>query len=917
MKLARSLTEGEFDNCFILTFNADLPFFERMIFSHLYDNGCRNLVILMDPDHYVEELRDSIPILNHVGQRYICAPATKIAGLRFHPKLILQTGKTHGRLFLGSGNLSQPGLTRNWEVVTRLDYSTENPDSTALMAFRSLFRYLHRLSKSLGLSQLVRRRTDRLIASTPWVDPLDTESNWSPRFRVLDNLDQPLWGQVIAIVPAPVKQVRIVSPYFDPVCRVFRRLIEDLQPQSICLYIQPNHHNLDAQQLLAVVNDYQGRFEVRALDLGDRRLHAKAMLFETERGVWLLTGSANFSVAGLMKSARFGNAELSSLRHEANPRYFDTWWDALHRCSHPIEIDWEAPPDGEEPPDEHPPTKSSIVLSSATLDDSGLLDLRCVGKLTTDIQKVILEFSVATAVVWEPDNWKVEESTLSVVLSDRWRRHLEMPWLITLHLQTPAGRLSSLPVLVHHTGQLYRYSRPPPRPVRVPIPEGLGVEDETQLLDLMHLFQRLLVAKSSDFDRKLHKITVGRKPGKAPDEDELPYDPHAQVANEKVRPPDSATFYRNYYDQVTFRDLMRAALRASFQAPKELRPSTHRSQEPSSTQTPGKAPPSGPASKPSPKQPITADDQRARLIKDMDRGLQKLVRRFGESAGDRNHLSSTPPSYLSDFFCGIVQFMGVIQHTGLITASRYAHLATELLVAFYGIPGQKGIWQGLKQLHRPEILSEIESHTDIYIRSWVLLYQAWCLLNVLDLATEKERLRWQLGAVARRVVEEVGSKNQRRDLAAPLEEQAKRLWPEEADRPNFEDFETVLLNAAQHYHVDLLKEELKQVGARAVNVRLREGVHPDLHVTIPIRNLTTPDFLSAFQKFVSIHRTQPRIRAQFKEPSVVSGAQGRSVIFMYQQPEELLLYAVRYESTGSPIRFDPELELHQLRGGST
>lgn len=910
MKLARSLLEGKFDNCFVLTFNADLPFFERIIFGHLYDNDCRNLVILMDTDLYTEELKNSIPVLNFVGQRYVCAPASGVAGVRFHPKLILQTSETQGRIFLGSGNLSQPGLIHNWEVVTRIDYDMKSPNPIALTAFRSLLRYLRRLSEFPGLPEFVRRRTIRLIDSTPWADPIDQDFDWSREFQILDNLEQSLWDQVVTAVQWPVSHVRIVSPYFDPACNAFQRLFEDIQPQSVCLYIQPDQHNLDAQRLRAVVSGYRGQFEVRALNLGSRRLHAKAIGLEAQRGGWLLTGSANFSVAGLMKPARYGNAELGCLRFEEEAHYFDAWWDALHQHSCSIEIDWAAPDIAGDPPDERPPSKPSIVLSSVTLDNIGTLRLHCISRLPTDIRNVTLEFAAVDSVTWEAESWNLEGNTLSVALPDSWRQRLETPWLVTLSLETPQANLTSLPVLIHHTGQLYRYSRPSHRGDRGPIPDDLFPEDEMQLLDLMHLFQRLFIGKSSAIDTRRHRIVKERQRIPSSQEDDIledDYDPETRVADEKVRYPDSASFYRNYYDRASFRDLMRAALRASYQAPKELRPS----QEPSPPPTPQEEP-SGSGDKLTQKPTVDAKAQRVRLMAEMHRGFENLIERFGEGAEDQDYLSKIPPSYPCDFFNGIAQFMGVVQHAELLEVARYAELATDLLVAFYGVPGQVGIWQQLKQLHPSETLKEIEFHTETYVRSWVLLYQSWCLLHVLDLVAQQDTLRGRLGAVARRIIEEIGDESEEYVLTASLEHQARRLWPEEKDRPNLDAFQTALLEAARCYHMDLIEEELKQVGAKAVEVRFREGIHPDLHVTMPIRDTEDSIFLSTFQKFVGINKSRHQIRAQFIEPSVTSDGCGRSIILMYQQNEGLLVYAIRYESQGHSYKYDLNLDLTGL-----
>lgn len=114
IKALRTLLDQRADNCFVLTYNLDLPFFEYMLFEPLHNGGCRNVAVLCDPRQYQSAL-DDVPVLTHLGQRYLCLPAT-VSKAAFHPKLLLLTSDEDGLLLLGSGNLSRSGLTHNREI---------------------------------------------------------------------------------------------------------------------------------------------------------------------------------------------------------------------------------------------------------------------------------------------------------------------------------------------------------------------------------------------------------------------------------------------------------------------------------------------------------------------------------------------------------------------------------------------------------------------------------------------------------------------------------------------------------------------------------------------------------------------------------------------------------------------------------
>jgi hypothetical protein len=297
----------------------------------------------------------------------------------------------------------------------------------------------------------------------------------------------------------------------------------------------------------------------------------------------------------------------------------------------------------------------------------------------------------------------------------------------------------------------------------------------------------------------------------------------------------------------------------------------------------------------------------------MARGFQKLIDRFGESTEDGDSFAEIPPNYMCDFYCGVMQFLGVILHHGLLTTEQYVQFASTLLTSFYGIPGRVGVWQELERLHPQSELKIPESHWQIHERSWVLLYQGWCLLDLSGpTAGETRKLRWRLAAVARRILQVIGGIGQLHHCAAFLQKEAEQLWPEVMGRPSYDTLETVLLEASEHYDIVLLEKELRLIGARAVVVKQQDTTCPDLHVTIPLSRTVADHLLNAFQGFVKINRTRPgvrTVRAQFMGSSGKSEKYERTIILLYEISERSLLYAVRRKAPGESYMYEVAVEL--------
>ena len=72
--LLKRLQVGSYDNCVILTYTADLYFFEQVVWPTLRSRGCCNNLVIMDSRQYVSALDTTGMLLHRLGKSYSVWP---------------------------------------------------------------------------------------------------------------------------------------------------------------------------------------------------------------------------------------------------------------------------------------------------------------------------------------------------------------------------------------------------------------------------------------------------------------------------------------------------------------------------------------------------------------------------------------------------------------------------------------------------------------------------------------------------------------------------------------------------------------------------------------------------------------------------------------------------------------------------
>jgi hypothetical protein len=372
------LKKHAFEHALITTFTFGTRFFEDYAlenFRSLQDNA--NITVLIDEGEYRDLLKaatenaESFP--KQANLRYLLHPI-RVPGV-FHPKVFLFASKRRGLLLVGSANFTQDGLGSNAELVTAFDYEEEKNETT-LPLFQSALAFFEELATRWPSEQLS-SNLDALIADVPWLSKPLPETVGRELPVLLNNLDTPLWDQMVARLPGPATAVSVLSRFYDKAPTMVDHVYGSTKASRLSLYTQNGITTL-TKDWLEVPAFKRGDLEVRLCRYSDgehfQQLHGKAYAFTCGKDVMLAMGSANFTAAALRRTAKNGNIEVLLCYPPQPAREFSPaeWFDPDGKSVRVREAGQllTAPENTDEPP--LPPENHTLRIIEAVVDEGWL-----------------------------------------------------------------------------------------------------------------------------------------------------------------------------------------------------------------------------------------------------------------------------------------------------------------------------------------------------------------------------------------------------------------------------------------------------------------------------------------------------------------------------------------------------------------
>lgn len=305
-----SALEGEWQHAFVLTFGADLHYFERVVARRLGE-GCRNRVVLMDAlqlEHASEQYaRTAKP--SGMNRRYLVEGMLHRHAM--HAKLVLVANEERGRLLVGSGNLGLSGYAGGGELFVRFDAEAD-ADNVAFAPFSAALHVLDSLVRHGMAGPMVARRIQHMREHCEWLSFVGDDHGplrCSLDTDLIESLVQAVGGEV-------VRELWMHAPFHDADCETVDTLVRRLMPESATLLIQDHLTSLspDALARVAAAHDMHVR-PVSASDAvapeGNPYLHAKFVIARTDSADVVLMGSANLSRVAMLHSGASANVELA------------------------------------------------------------------------------------------------------------------------------------------------------------------------------------------------------------------------------------------------------------------------------------------------------------------------------------------------------------------------------------------------------------------------------------------------------------------------------------------------------------------------------------------------------------------------------------------------------------------------------
>ena len=309
---------GSWEHALFLSYGLDLPsFFEPMILPNL-PGTCRNRVLLGDEKTYLascDHFADS-GLVRYANSKYVAEPILRRSSS--HAKLLLMTSTEAGWLAVGSGNVSMQGFASGGELFTTYTYADQ--DEGSLAEFVAVRELLERFRDRDLLTRTAAWHVDRLLEGSPWL----FRAMPGPS-RVRHNLDTSFCDQFVEAVGGDhVEHLWVLAPFFDEHARALGELVDRLHPDLTTVLLQPGRTSVDPSALTKLAATTAGRMELRSVSRADDPyIHAKLFLAQTSTHAICLQGSANASIAALLRTDPDGNFEMGNLLRGSRDAFDD------------------------------------------------------------------------------------------------------------------------------------------------------------------------------------------------------------------------------------------------------------------------------------------------------------------------------------------------------------------------------------------------------------------------------------------------------------------------------------------------------------------------------------------------------------------------------------------------------------------
>lgn len=313
---------GIYHSAVLTCYSFDPIFFESVYLPVLRNLGINNIVVLMESSVYDQLLSDPSYVAHKVNAgHYTLVRQNNVARGVFHTKLTLLFGTKEAAMVLGSGNLTFSGMSLNEEVWNV--FHVKNEKSPHFGMIRKAWDYVKLLAQDVAF--LPKRQLQWMQEHTPWLqlayaDEPTVLKNGEIARLLYNHKNGTIIEQLYAAIGEEIiKEICVVSPFFDADGRFLQELESHFQPEKFRCVLDKNRQS--APYSLFSTNT---SIEFLKYNEGGRPLHAKIVELHSDARTWVLSGSANAGNMAFGTNHYVWNDEACILlTHEGHYDYFD------------------------------------------------------------------------------------------------------------------------------------------------------------------------------------------------------------------------------------------------------------------------------------------------------------------------------------------------------------------------------------------------------------------------------------------------------------------------------------------------------------------------------------------------------------------------------------------------------------------
>lgn len=312
-----------YHSAIITSFTFDPYYFSNYYMPQMRSRGIKNVVVLIDSTQYDNVLEDSETIKNYHHDFALIRIRNKSNGV-FHPKISLFLGDKQALALVGSGNLTYSGMSHNKELWGA--FCADNKEANEAVIIKDVWEYLSRIIRNSSSEIAIQQLEWCKIYSAAIREFESIESPQQSGFKFLyAEHENSIFEKIKENVSGDIDTIKVIAPFYDMEGSLINILKSTFKPKEIkCAidesygYIPSKIKNVDDIHFFHWHDIYGSEHQ---LELA-KKLHAKAVQFETSKGTYFVFGSANATSAAFGLNANCFNDEAIIIIHSHKEDYF-------------------------------------------------------------------------------------------------------------------------------------------------------------------------------------------------------------------------------------------------------------------------------------------------------------------------------------------------------------------------------------------------------------------------------------------------------------------------------------------------------------------------------------------------------------------------------------------------------------------